>query len=398
MTSEPPILSRSRERLAIGALSLAVFVVAVNVNLVGPMLPFAEEDPLYSSLGREAAQARINQLLWITSGAAFLASLLMGPLVDRVGRRLPMVVGGVMMVLAMASHLVAVDHLQLLIARFVAGFGGGLVFMSASAAVADLVPYGRRGAAMGVFSLGLFLATPLGLPVAVWIAKAGGDAWRFAFAWLALPGVLALAGFWLCPRGLGKTEHRVTQLQVLREPFVLPAMLSVMLYTGAFFTTVQFAARWLDDSGLLAKEDQAMVWIVLGLSAAAGSLVLPRLGDRIGKRNMVLLTTAAAAVCLLLLSRVETMMGLWIVGMLLTLLAAARTPSLQALMSEIVEPRMRGTLMGLRAAAVNLGAFAFAAAGGEIYRLHGYDALLYLGTAAIVAAYFLVRVFVRVNL
>ena len=54
--------------------------------------------------------------------------------------------------------------------------------------------------------------------------------------------------------------------------------------------------------------------------------------------------------------------------------------------------------MRLRAASVNLGAFAFAAAGGEVYRLYGYDALLYLATAAIVAAYLLVRFFVKVNL
>jgi len=398
MTSNLPILSRSRERFAIGALSLAAFVVAVNVNLVGPMIPFVEQDPLYVAMDGALAEARTNQLLWLTSGAAFLASLLLGPVVDRVGRRLPMVVGGALMVLAMLGHLGVTAHYQLAALRVIAGFGGGLVFMSASAAVADLVPYERRGAAMGVFSLGMFLATPVGLPVAVSIASGGGDSWRLAFVWLAAPAALALVGFGLCPRSLGKNEQPVTQVEVMRQPFVTPAMISVMLYTGAFFAAVQFAARWLDDSGLLPKEEQAPVWIVLGLSAAVGSLVLPRLGDRIGKRNMVLLTTAAAAVCLILLSRVETLAGLWVVGMLLTLVAAARTPSLQALMSELVEPRMRGTLMGLRAAAVNLGAFAFAALGGEVYRHHGYDALLFLGAAAIVVAYALVRYFVRVRL
>ena len=135
-----------------------------------------------------------------------------------------------------------------------------------------------------------------------------------------------------------------------------------------------------------------------GNAKACKSAVINMAQIVIGKRNMVLLTTAAAAVCLILLSRVETLAGLWVVGMLLTLVAAARTPSLQALMSELVEPRMRGTLMGLRAAAVNLGAFAFAALGGEVYRHHGYDALLFLGAAAIVVAYALVRYFVRVRL
>lgn len=398
MEVQHPELPRSRERLAIGALSLAVFVVAVNINLVGAMLQFVVEDPAYAVLGKTAARGQASQLLWATSGAAFVSSLLMGPVVDRVGRRLPMVVGGVLFTVAMASHAFVEDHAALIAVRVASGFGGGLIFMSASAAVADLVPYQRRGAAMGLFSLGMFLATPVGLPVAVWIARTGDEAWRMAFAWLALPGVLSIAGFWLCPKELGKSSHRVTQVEVLRQPYVMAAMLSVMLYTGAFFTAVQFAPSWLDESGLVAKEDQATLWVVLGLSAAAGSLLLPRLADRVGKRSMVLFTSAGVAVCLLLLARVETIAGLWVVGLSMTMLAAARTPSLQALMSEIVEPRMRGTLMGLRAAAVNLGAFAFAAAGSEVFRHQGYDALLYCGAGAVVVAYFLVRLFVKVNL
>src|SRR5262245_59984518 len=120
---------------------------------------------MYAALGTLAAKGRISQLLWATSGAAFAASLLMGHMVDRVGRRLPMIVGGALFTVAMAAHGVVADHAQLLAARVASGFGGGLIFMSASAAVADLVPYERRGAAMGVFSLGMFLATPLGLPV-----------------------------------------------------------------------------------------------------------------------------------------------------------------------------------------------------------------------------------------
>lgn len=398
MPGEHPELTRSQERLAIGALSLAMFVVAVNINLVGAMMRFIVEDPGYAALGKTAAEGRASQLLWATSGAAFVSSLLMGPVVDRIGRWLPMVVGGALFAVAMAAHAVAADHVQLLAARVVSGFGGGLVFMSGSAAVADLVPYQRRGAAMGLFSLGMFLAMPLGLPIGVAIAKSGAEAWRFSFAWLAVPGLLAIPGFWLCPKGLGKSAYKVTQIQVMRQPHVTPALLSVMLYTGAFFTAVQFAPSWLDDSGLVPKESQAFLWVVLGFTAAAGSLILPRLSDRVGKRNMVLFTSAAVAVCLLLLARVETMAGLWVVGLALTLLAAARTPSLQALMSEIVEPRMRGTLMGLRAAAVNLGAFAFAAAGSEVFRHQGYAALLYCGAGAVVVAYFLVRLFVKVNL
>jgi DHA1 family inner membrane transport protein len=294
---------------------------------------------------------------------------------------------------------VAAGHAQLLAARALSGFGGGLLFTSASAAVADMVPYHRRAAAMGVFTAGMFLAVPVGLPAALALAGGGEDGWRRAFGWLLLPALLALAGIARAvPARLGGGAPKVSQLAVLRAPHVGAALLSVMLYTGAFFTVVQFAPKWLDEDGVLPKSEQGWLWLGIGLSTAAGALVLPRLADRVGKRTAVLATTAGAAICLVLLARVESVLGLVAIGLGMSMLAAARTPSLQALMSEIVEPRQRGTLMGLRAAAINLGAAAFGAFGAAVYASHGFRVLAAAAAAAMAAAYVAVRFGVRVKL
>ena len=399
MTEPEAALTRSQERLVVIALAFGVFVIAVNVNLPGALMPFVAEDPMYLLLSKAQQKVTLGQLIWVTQAAAAAASLLLGPVIDRVGRRGPMLVGGAMLVLGVAAHVFAGSHLQLLAARVVSGFAGGLVFTSASAAVADLVPYARRGAAMGVFTVGMFIATPVGLPVGIAIASSGQEAWRGAFGYLTAPAALALIGIALfLPAGLGRSDQRVSQVAVLRQPHVGAALLSVVLYTGAFFTTVQFAPKWLDETGLLPKADQSWLWIGLGLSAVVGALLLPRLADRFGKRNTVLVTTAGVAVCLVLLARVETVAGLLAVGLPMTMLAAARTPSLQALMSEIVQPRMRGTLMGLRAAAVNLGGAGFALVGAGIYAGEGYAALAVAAAATMVVAYLMVRFFVRVDL
>ena len=205
MADPSPSLTRAQERLAVGALTVAVFVIAVNVNLAGPMLQFVAEDAMYGEA--RPPKRLLSQVVWTTSAAAAVASLLLGPLVDRVGRRPPLLTGLAMLTLGLAVHAGVPSHAWLLVARIVSGFGAGLAFVSASAAVADLVPYERRGAAMGVFSAGLFLATPLGLPVAVAIAKSGEGAWRWAFTWLAPVGLLAIAGCAaLLPRGWAAAE------------------------------------------------------------------------------------------------------------------------------------------------------------------------------------------------
>ena len=41
-------------------------------------------------------------------------------------------------------------------------------------------------------------------------------------------------------------------------------LLSVMLYTGAFFTSVQLAAPWLHESGILPKEEQPFLCLPAG--------------------------------------------------------------------------------------------------------------------------------------
>jgi predicted MFS family arabinose efflux permease len=391
-------LSRTRENVVIGALSLAAFAVAVNVNLVGAMMPFLREDPLYAPLGA-AATERVSQLLWVTNAAATVAALLVGPFVDRFGRLVPTLIGGALFLLAMVTHVYADSHALLTFARVLSGLGGGFVYTAASTAVADLVPYERRGAAMGLFSLGLFLAIPVGLPAALWIAGSGAAGWRFAFGWLALPSVLAIAAFAsLVPPGLRRGHRRVRHFEVLRQPHVVPALLSVMLYTGAFFTAVQFVPSWLDGSGVLPKSEHEAMWIVVGIGTAAGSLLLPRLADQLGKRVMVLATSAGVGLGMLALAHVGGLVGLCVVGIPLTLLAAARSPSLAALMSEIVDPRMRGTLMGMQAVAVNLGNFVFTSSGSKIYAELGYPALLYCGAGAIFLAFALVLAFVKVDL
>jgi len=393
-----PALPRSREFLAISTLALGAFAMAMNANVLAPLMPFLAEDPIYRGMAAEELAAAFG-LLGVSAGVAgAIAAFALGPVIDRIGRRVPMIAGIVIFFFASLGHLIVDSHGGLLTARALAGFGSGLAFTSCSAAVADLVPYARRGAAMGVFSAGLFLAIPVGLPLSTLLARNGQ--WRMVFVIQAGVGLLALLGFaTLIPASLGRSDRRDSwwrvMVDVLRRPMVLPALLSVMLHTGAFAVTVQFSGKWLDDDGILPKSDHISLWVILGLTSALGSLILPRLSDRLGKRNFVLATGAGAAILLLLLGRVNDVRGLLLVGIPLTIVAAARSGPFQALMSEFVDERMRGTLMGIRAAFINLGIGGFFGIGGLVYGANGFQSLLYVAAISMVVSYFLVRLFVR---
>src|SRR5690606_21176943 len=342
---------RRRERWAVLALTLGAFAMAVNSQVMAALLPFvpAHLAPDKAAQGTLAASAGF---------AGAVGSLLLGPWVDRVGRRPPLLLGMAVFSLASLLHCVAATQGTLLAARALAGFAVGVAYTSASAAVADLVPYERRGAAMGVFHAGLFLATPVGLPVANAFAVAG--AWRGTFAVQAIFGLATLvAVLAVLPSGTGRAGTRSSFGTLVRQPMVVPVLLAVLLATGGFFAFVQFVGVWLDESGIVGRQRQAWLWIGLGLASAGGSVLLGRAVDRFGKRAFVLWTTGVLAVLLGAFAWVRDLPTLLAVGLPMTIVAAARTSAFQALASELVAAPMRGALMGARSAAVQLGQGAF---------------------------------------
>lgn len=383
MTAPP---TSARERFAVLALTLGAFAMALNSQVMAALLPF---------LGDLAPDRATKGTLVSTAGfAGALGALLLGPTVDRVGRRTPMIVGMLVFSVASLLHCLADSLPVLLAARALSGFAVGVAYTGASAAVADLVPSHRLGAAMGRFNAGIFLATPLGLPLANGLANAGY--WRGIFIVLALLGVLAVLLFLReLPRDLGRAGKSTSQWVVVRQPMVLPTLVAVLLAAGGFFAFVQFVGQWLDETAIVVKRQQAWLWIGLGLASAVGSIVLGRFIDRLGKRRFVLLSTGALAGLLAALAFVDDLASLLVIGLPMTFVAAARTSAFQALASELVPPHMRGALMGARSAAVQFGQGVFLSLGGYVYEARGFGGFLWLSVGAVALSYVLVRLFVR---
>lgn len=378
-------LPRARERVAVATLAVAAFALNLNTNVLGALLPFLPDE-----LVRPGAGDRL--LLAAAAAASAVAALIVGPLADRYGRKPLLVAGLAAFAAGSAMHCFADTYPLLVLARALSGAAVGVAYACASALVAEIVPYERRSAAMGVFTAGMFLAYPIGLPLAWYFARSGS--WQVIFA---IQGVLAAVFAWVAARSVpaSTTPPRwVDPRDVLRQVPVVAALLAVMLHVGSFFTTVQLAGRWLDRPELVPKSEQGLLWIGLGLAAAVGSFGFGRLADRVGKRNFVLLTSVVMVACFGLLVGVRTLAGLLPVGLLLAVTASARTGPLQALTSALVPSYQLGTLMGLRAMAMQLGVAAFAQfvpSNGPL----GFDTVLYAAAACQLASYAAIRFGVR---
>ena len=87
------------------------------------------------------------------AGATALGSLLSGPVSDRMGRRLPIVVGMVFTALSFAGLYVATSPVLLVASSLALGFGTGFFHPVASALVADISSSENRGKAFGFYRL-----------------------------------------------------------------------------------------------------------------------------------------------------------------------------------------------------------------------------------------------------
>jgi predicted MFS family arabinose efflux permease len=387
-------LTPGQERVATAALALAAFALNLNTIVLGAIGPFLPPQ----------VKPAPHSLEWLLASAGLgsaLGALAIGPLADRVGRRSPLIAGSIAFVVLSIAQGFADSFALLLALRLLAGAAVGVAYASASALAADLVPYQRRGRTMGSFTAGMWLAVPIGMPIAVWLAKQGHWSWIF-FVQAAFAGAGALCAIAAVPRDHGSGSWVAPWNMLGRRP-VLAALLAVALHNGPFFVVVQLASGWLDarrvvdgvETCILPKEEQLRLWVVLGLASALGSFVFGRLSDRIGKRNFVL---ASSILLLLGFGLVDMRLAsgwLLLLGLLLAVTAAARTGPLQALTSGLVPSYELGSLMGLRSFAMQVGVVLFAMVAGELEPGHGSGAVLLAAACCQALCYAAVRLGIR---
>lgn len=372
-----------REREATLALAVVAFALNLNTSVLGALLPFVP--------GPLAAQAT-----WLLAAAGFgsaLGALLLPLVARRAGVRGALDGSLVAFGLLSALHLLPQQQWSFAAVRGLSGLAVGVAYAAASTLVAEAVPYARRGAAMGWFTAGMFLAIPVGLPVAVLCARAGGWQWIFGLqAALAVLGLLA---------GRRSLPARVPQppplrfLAVLGNGAAMAGLLATLLHVGSFFTTVQLASSWLAATGRVPAADQIWLWVGLGGASVLGSALLGRLSDLFGKRHFVLATSAVLVGCFLYLTREPAGSALLAVGALLAVTAAARTGPLQALLSGVVAKDDLPSLMALRGFAMQVGVGAFAVAAAPLQADLGFRGVLFLGAGCQALSYVAIRLFGR---
>ena len=349
------------------------------------MMPLGPE--LMREFGIDALQ--FGALVSTYTAAAALASLISALVLDRFDRRTVMLLNYCLFALATLACAFAEGYVQLMVARFLAGFFGGMIGVLAQTIIGDVVPFERRGAAMGKMMAAFSVATVAGVPLGLMAANAWG--WHAPFVMLALCSVFVwFFAYRLTP---SLTAHREGNRETMLRAFlnvlgtgrywIAYAFTISMMFTG--FVIIPFVTLHLQGNVGLDPDQIPMVYFVGGIATLFSAPTIGKLADRFGKARMFIGLALCATVPMFLVTHLQAGSSLPVVLLTTTLffmLVSGRMIPAMALISEVPEPSQRGAYMSLNnavqstamASASFIGGWLAGGSGGllENYTLNGY--------------------------
>jgi MFS family permease len=221
-------------RAALAAALGAVFVGALDLTVIATILPRMVFD-------LEINTADIDRYIWVVNGylLAYLVAIpITGRLSDLIGRPLAFQLSLAVFLAGSVWCAVADDLPSLIVGRTIQGAGGGALLPVTMALVGDLLPPGRRVAALGlvgaVDTLGWVLG-PLWGAAVVALAGDRNEPWRWVF-YVNIPlGVLAAVAIAGTSRRLGlrRVPGGVRRLDVIGAALLGGSLLCLNLALSA---------------------------------------------------------------------------------------------------------------------------------------------------------------------
>jgi predicted MFS family arabinose efflux permease len=266
------------ERRAVFLVGAVQFVNILDFMMVMPLGPdFAK------SLG--IAASHLGYVGGAYTAAAGVAGIAGALFLDRFDRRRALAVAMLGLVVGTAAGGLAVDLRTLLLARVIAGVFGGPATSIALAIVADVVPAERRGKALGAVMGAFSVASVLGVPAGLELARLGG--WRTPFFAVAALGLaITAAAFSLLPplrlhleAANGEPPPRFAEL--FRPAVLLSWTMTATVMMASFSVVPNLSAYFQNNLGY-PRAQLGVLYLVGGALSFFAMRIVGRLVDRYG--------------------------------------------------------------------------------------------------------------------
>jgi MFS family permease len=274
-------------------LCLSSYLFFSSFTMILPELP-----GYLSRMGGEQYLGLIISLFTLTAGISRPFS---GKLTDRWGRIPVMVIGAVVSGLGSLLYPIASGVFAFFMVRLFHGFSTGFKPTATSAYVADLVPFNRRGEALGILSMFGTIGSASGPAIgSIIFLEFGINSLFYVSSGFALASVIILFGM---KETLVKRESfKLSLLKISKsdiyEPTVLVPSVIMLLTTFSFGAVVTLSP---DFSEALGIENKGIFFSFFTGSSLLVRIIGGKLSDRLGRRFVLKISTLVLGVSLLII-------------------------------------------------------------------------------------------------
>jgi len=380
-------LTPKRERWLLLTLASIQFTSVLDFMVMMPLGP-----QLTELFGISAGE--FGFLVSAYTFAAGLSGLLAATYIDRFGRKRMMLTLYPLFGVAALACSFAPTFAWLMLARVASGFFGGVLMALSQTIVAEVIPFERRGRAMGVVMTSFSVATVAGVPLSLFLASHFN--WHAPFLAIALMvSVCALGAAKTLPSLKGHLvahpsgDSAPSMLANLRLVLVDPnhlrayAMSSSMVFAG--FAVIPYITLYLQGNAGFKPEQIPYVYLTGGVCTLISARFIGHWSDRAGKayafRRLALLMPVPLLA--MTLSADLPMVGVLLVSSMLFVVMSGRMIPGMALIGASADPRRRGSFMTLNSAVQSLAMGLAALVGGQILGRDGNGHLTHYWMAAL---------------
>jgi predicted MFS family arabinose efflux permease len=300
------------------------------------------------------SDAKFGLLVSAYTFAAGASGLLASLYIDRFERRRLLLILYVLFAVATLACGLAPTYETLMSARIAAGLFGGILSAMIQTIVADVVPFARRGKAMGVIMTSFSVSTVMGVPLGLYVA-ANSD-WHTPFFGIAgISFVLAVAGWYVIPtlqghlHARGETGPLQGIAQVLRDSNHLRAFLFSFCMIFAGFSIIPYITIYMQINAGLTPSDIPVIYLAGGAATLFSAQIIGKLSDRIGKLKMLQIIAGVAVLPMALITVTAglSMTVILVITTFFFVFVSGRMIPGMALVSAAGNPKNRGTFMTL---------------------------------------------------
>jgi MFS family permease len=335
-------------------LCLSSLLFFASFNMLIPELP-----AYLTSLGGAEYKGLIISLFTITAMASRPFS---GKIADKVGRIPVMVIGTSVCVVSSLMYPLLSSVAGFLILRLVHGFSTGFTPTGLTAYLSDIIPVHKRGEAMGLLGTAGTVGMAIGPVVGASVANDFGlNSLFYTSSGFALISILILNGIreTLTPRNRFSTEVLKIHKRDLFEPRVLVTCVVMFLTAysyGAVYTVMP------DFGEFVGIKNKGLLFTFLTVASLSIRLVAGKASDYYGRRNVLLVSTAMAAIAMAMLGFGTEPRDLMIAISIYGLAQGITSPTLFAWATDLSDERFKGrgisSLYIFMEMGIGIGAFA----------------------------------------